>query len=206
MSHFVVGLSGGIGSGKTTVSDLFAELGVDVIDADLIARQVVEPGTPALLAIVEKLGSQVLNQQGELNRAQLRQLVFSDPTLKEWLNQLLHPLIRQQMHSQTRAAKSSYCILSVPLLVENNLIHMVDRVLIVDVAEATQLARSVLRDNSNAEQISAIMNAQASRAQRLAVADDIIENEGQASDLAEKVKQLHLQYLQIAASRSREIG
>ena len=206
MSHFVVGLSGGIGSGKTTVSDLFAELGVDVIDADLIARQVVEPGTPALLAIVEKLGSQVLNQQGELNRAQLRQLVFSDPTLKEWLNQLLHPLIRQQMYSQTRAAKSSYCILSVPLLVENNLIHMVDRVLIVDVAESTQLKRTVLRDNSNAEQISAIMNAQASRAQRLAVADDIIENEGQASDLAEKVKQLHLQYLQIAASRSREIG
>lgn len=202
MSHVVVGLSGGIGSGKTTVSDLFAALGVDVIDADVIARQVVEPGTSALAAIVDKLGSQVLNPVGELNRSELRQLVFSDQSLKNWLNQLLHPLIRQQMQKQTLAAKSNYCILSVPLLVESTLNTLVDRVLIVDVSEATQLKRTVLRDNSNVEQISAIMRAQATRAERLAVADDVIENEGQASDLVEKVAQLHQQYLSLAVNRS----
>lgn len=202
MSHLVVGLSGGIGSGKTTVSDLFAALGVDVIDADVIARQVVEPGTSALAAIVDKLGPQVLNPVGELNRSELRQLVFSDQSLKNWLNQLLHPLIRQQMQKQTLAAKSNYCILSVPLLVESTLNTLVDRVLIVDVSEATQLKRTVLRDNSNIEQISAIMRAQATRAERLAVADDVIENEGQASDLVEKVAQLHQQYLSLAVNRS----
>jgi len=201
MSRLVVGLSGGIGSGKTTVSDLFAAHGIDIIDADVIARQVVEPGTPALAAIVTKLGSQVLTQQGELDRSQVRQLVFSQPALKDWLNQLLHPLIRQQMQSQTLAAKSSYCILSVPLLVENKLTTMVDRVLIVDVSENTQLQRTVLRDNSNAAQISAIMRAQASRAERLSVADDIIKNDGPASDLPVKVAQLHSQYLTLATQR-----
>jgi len=199
MSRFVVGLSGGIGSGKTSVSDLFAAHGIDIIDADVIARQVVEPGTPALAAIVTKLGSQVLTQQGDLDRSQLRHLVFSDPALKDWLSQLLHPLIRQQMHSQTLAAKSIYCILSVPLLVENKLTTMVDRVLIVDVSENTQLQRTVLRDNSNAAQISAIMRTQASRAERLSVADDIIENDGPAGDLPAKVAQLHHQYLTLAA-------
>jgi dephospho-CoA kinase len=175
---------------------------VDIIDADVIARQVVEPGTTALAAIVDKFGSQVLNELGELNRAQLRQLVFSDPSIKDWLNQLLHPLIRQQMHRQTQAAQSSYCILSVPLLVESKLTTLVDRVLIVDVSEQTQLKRTVLRDNSNSKQISAIMNAQATRTDRLAVADDVIENEGQASDLVEKVTQLHQQYLSLAVNRS----
>ncbi|WP_340678308.1 dephospho-CoA kinase [Paraglaciecola sp.] len=202
MSHLVVGLSGGIGSGKTTVSDLFATHGVDIIDADVIARQVVEPGTPALEAIVAKFGQQVLNQEGELNRSQLRQLVFSEPSVKDWLNQLLHPLIRQQMHSQTQAAQSSYCILSVPLLVESKLNTLVDRVLIVDVSEATQLKRTVLRDKSNVEQISAIMSAQATRAERLALADDVIQNEGDASDLIKKVAQLHQQYLRLAANRN----
>ena len=202
MSHLVVGLSGGIGSGKTTVSDLFATYGVDIIDADVIVRQVVEPGTLALEAIVAKFGQQVLNQEGELNRSQLRQLVFSDPSNKDWLNQLLHPLIRQQMHRQTQAAQSSYCILSVPLLVESKLNTLVDRVLIVDVSEATQLKRTVLRDNSNIELISAIMAAQATRAERLAAADDVIQNEGHASDLVKQVAQLHQQYLRLAAKRS----
>ncbi|MDP5029294.1 MAG: dephospho-CoA kinase [Paraglaciecola sp.] len=200
MSTYVVGVSGGIGSGKTTVTNLFAELGIDIIDADVIAREVVAPQTPGLNAIVAKLGQDILDNHGHLNRALLRQLVFTQPDLKEWLNQLLHPLIREQMQQQTQGASSPYCILSVPLLVENQGYKTVDRVLIVDVSEATQLQRTVLRDNSNVEQISAIMRAQASREQRLAVADDVIENEGSEQELIEKVAQLHQLYLSLAES------
>ncbi|MGO4893958.1 dephospho-CoA kinase [Flavobacterium sp. W21_SRS_FM6] len=200
MSTYVVGVSGGIGSGKTTVTNLFAELGIDIIDADVIAREVVAPQTLGLNAIVAKLGQDILDNHGHLNRALLRQLVFTQPDLKEWLNQLLHPLIREQMQKQTQGASSPYCILSVPLLVENQGYKTVDRVLIVDVSEATQLQRTVLRDNSNVEQISAIMRAQASREQRLAVADDVIENEGSEQELIEKVAQLHQLYLSLAES------
>jgi dephospho-CoA kinase len=195
VSHFVVGVSGGIGSGKTTVTNIFSSLGVEVVDADVIAREVVSVGTPGLNAIVKKFGQQIVSESGELNRSSLRQLVFSQPELKEWLNRLLHPLIREQMQQQTQSAKSVYCILSVPLLVENNLIKSVDRVLIVDVSEATQLQRTIRRDNSNEQQISAIMRAQASREQRLAVADDVVLNEGSPIELLEKVTELHQCYL-----------
>jgi dephospho-CoA kinase len=201
VSHFVVGVSGGIGSGKTTVTNIFSRLGVEVVDADVIAREVVSVGTPGLNAIVKKFGQQIVSESGELNRSSLRQLVFSQPELKEWLNRLLHPLIREQMQQQTQSAKSVYCILSVPLLVENNLIKSVDRVLIVDVSEATQLQRTIRRDNSNEQQISAIMRAQASREQRLAVADDVVLNEGSPIELLEKVTELHQCYLKLAASK-----
>jgi dephospho-CoA kinase len=201
VSHFVVGVSGGIGSGKTTVTNIFSSLGVEVVDADVIAREVVSVGTPGLNAIVKKFGQQIVSESGELNRSSLRQLVFSQPELKEWLNRLLHPLIREQMQQQTQSAKSVYCILSVPLLVENNLIKSVDRVLIVDVSEATQLQRTIRRDNSNEQQISAIMRAQASREQRLAVADDVVLNEGSPIELLEKVTELHQFYLKLAASK-----
>lgn len=200
MSTVIIGLSGGIGSGKTTVSDKFAALGIDVIDADVIARQVVEPGSPALAAMVSKLGKTILSCDGSLNRSLLRQQVFAEPELKNWLNTLLHPLIREQMILQTQAAASAYCILSVPLLIENKLTKLVDRVLIVDVSEATQLARTVLRDNSNIEQINAIMQAQASRTERLSAADDVINNEGEADALDQQVTQLHHQYLQLAGA------
>lgn len=203
MSAYVVGVSGGIGSGKTTVTDLFAKLDVDIIDADIIARDVVAPGTVGLSAIVDKFGGKVLNDDGQLNRALLRQRIFSHPELKEWLNHLLHPLIRQQMQLKTQQATSPYCMLSVPLLVENNLINSVDRVLIVDVSEATQLQRTVSRDNSNVEQISAIMRAQASREQRLAVADDVISNAGTPQELVAKVGDLHQRYLAFAASTQK---
>jgi dephospho-CoA kinase len=201
VSHFVVGVSGGIGSGKTTVTNIFSRLGVEVVDADVIAREVVSVGTPGLNAIVKKFGQQIVSESGELNRSSLRQLVFSQPELKEWLNRLLHPLIREQMQQQTQSAKSVYCILSVPLLVENNLIKSVDRVLIVDVSEATQLQRTIRRDNSNEQQISAIMRAQASREQRLAVADDVVLNEGSPIELLEKVTELHQFYLKLASSK-----
>lgn len=198
MSDFVVGISGGIGSGKTTVTDLFAKFTIQVIDADVIAREVVEPGTPALKAIVEKFGQAVLGGSGRLDRAKLRTLVFNNTEVKSWLNQLLHPAIRQQMLLQTQQAKSAYCLLSVPLLVESKLHQQVDRVVIVDVHEQTQLQRTLLRDKTNEQQIRAIMDSQASRAQRLAVADDIIDNNGGADDLAKKVTQLHKHYLQLA--------
>ncbi|MGK0267490.1 MAG: dephospho-CoA kinase [Paraglaciecola sp.] len=203
MSHYVVGISGGIGSGKTTVTDLFAKYGVEVIDADVIAREVVEPGTPALKAIVEKFGHSVLDESdstssGRLDRAKLRTLVFNNSEIKNWLNQLLHPAIRQQMLLQTQQAKSDYCLLSVPLLVENKLFEQVDRVIIVDVHEQTQLQRTLLRDKTNEQQIRAIMSAQATRQQRLVVADDIIDNNGKANDLVNQVAQLHKHYLQFS--------
>lgn len=206
MSDYVVGISGGIGSGKTTVTDLFAKLGVDIIDADVIAREVVEPGTPALKAIVAKFGVSVLDESGKLNRAKLRTLVFADIEIKNWLNQLLHPAIRELMMMQIQQAKSKYCLLSVPLLVENKSYEWVDRVAIVDVDEQTQLQRTVLRDKTNEQQIRAIMSAQATRQQRLAVAEDVIDNTGNREDLIEKVSQLHQQYLKLANQKNGELN
>jgi dephospho-CoA kinase len=203
MSNYVVGISGGVGSGKTTVTDLFAKYAIKVIDADVIAREIVEPGTPALKAIIDKFGQSVLDSSGgsssgTLDRAKLRTLVFNNSEVKNWLNQLLHPAIREQMLLQTKQAESVYCLLSVPLLVENKLYQHVDRVVIVDVHEQTQLQRTLLRDKTNEQQIRAIMSAQATRQQRLAVADDVIDNNGKADDLTEKITQLHKHYLQLA--------
>lgn len=198
MSQFVVGLSGGIGSGKTTVSNMFAKLGVEIIDADVIARQVVEPNGPALGAIVDKFGPQVLDQNGNLDRRKLRDIVFSQGEAKDWLNTLLHPLIRQQMEQQTRQAKSVYCMLSVPLLVENQSYQNVDRVLIVDVPENLQLSRSINRDAASEKQINAIMASQATRQQRLEVADDVIDNSADEETLLTQVYQLHQRYVQMA--------
>ncbi len=198
MSNFVVGITGGIGSGKTTVTDLFAKYAIEVIDADVIAREVVEPGTPALKAIINKFGQSVLDESDSLDRAKLRSLVFNDIEVKNWLNQLLHPAIRRQMLLQTQQAKSDYCLLSVPLLVENKLNEQVDRVVIVDVDEPTQLQRTLLRDKTNEKQIRAIMSAQATRQQRLEVADDVIDNNGGTDALFKQVFQLHQYYLQLA--------
>jgi dephospho-CoA kinase len=198
VSKLVIGLSGGIGSGKTTVSDLFAELGVDIIDADVIARQVVEPGTNTLGEIVKKFGEGIIDKQGHLDRGKLRRLIFQQPALKNWLNGLLHPLIRQQMQYLTQKACSPYCILSVPLLFENKLNKSVDRVLIVDVDEQAQLARTIGRDEADEQQIQAIMDSQASRAQRLTIADDVIDNNGNRAALLSQVRRLHGNYLQQA--------
>jgi dephospho-CoA kinase len=199
MSQFVIGLTGGIGSGKSTVADLFADLGIKVIDTDIIAREVVAPGQEALNAIISRFGKNILDQQGQLDRRQLRDRVFSEPEHKTWLNNLLHPLIRQQMLEQTRQATSSYCILAIPLLVENKLQTLVDRVLVVDVSESTQLSRTVRRDNNSEQQVRNIMQAQASRQQRLALADDVIYNDGDPTELAPQVKKLHNHYLALVS-------
>jgi len=206
MSDYVVGISGGIGSGKTTVTDFFAKHGIDVIDADVIAREVVAPETQALESIVAKFGQSVLDESGYLDRAKLRTIVFNDVEVKNWLNQLLHPVIRQQMLLQTQQAKSSYCLLSVPLLVENKIHELVDRVVIVDVDEQTQLQRTLLRDKSNEQQIRAIMSAQATRQQRLAVAEDVIDNNGNREDLIGRVSQLHQDYLKLAKQNRYQLN
>ena len=197
MSDFVVGLTGGIASGKTTVSDEFARLGIDIIDADVIAREVVAKGTAGLQAIVEQFGKDILTANSELDRQKLRNIVFTDNAKKDWLNALLHPLIREQMLLQTRQAKSPYCILSVPLLIENKLDSMVDRTLVVDIDESSQLERAMSRDNSDKNIIQGIMASQASRSERLAAADDVIMNNKDLAWLSAQVHDLHKMYLNI---------
>lgn len=195
MSQLVIGLTGGIGSGKTAVSDAFSEFGIVVIDADVVAREVVEPGEPALNAIAEKFGENILTASGTLDRAKLREIVFNNEADKQWLNNLLHPLIRERMQSQLQNADSIYCILSAPLLVENNMQNMVDRVLVVDVPESLQITRTTQRDNQQPQQVQNIINAQANRQQRLDAADDVIDNSGDLKSLKKQVEILHGQYL-----------
>lgn len=194
----VIGLTGGIGSGKTTVANLFGDYGIDLIDADIIARDVVAIGSVGLARIVEKFGSSILLADGNLDRSQLRAAIFSDPHLKNWLNQLLHPLIREQMLADIDRATSPYCLLIVPLMVENNLQTLTDRLLVVDVDQQTQIMRTQQRDNVSLEQIKNILAAQASRQQRLDVADDIICNNGDNQALLTQVAQLHQHYLALA--------
>ncbi|MBF7072060.1 dephospho-CoA kinase [Glaciecola sp. MH2013] len=195
MSTYIVGLTGGIASGKTTVSDHFIHLGIDVIDADIIAREVVEPSTEGFEAIVGRFGSTMLCSDGFLDRAKLRAKVFSDEGDKQWLNALLHPLIRNEMLQQTQQAQSPYCILSVPLLIENGLNTMVNRTLVVDIDEDTQLKRALNRDGSSISTIKSIMAAQASRQTRIEKADDLIRNTKDISYLHAQTEKLHHFYL-----------
>ncbi len=196
---FVVALTGGIASGKTTVADLFHHhFAIDIVDADIIARQVVDIGTPGLKQITQHFGSTILNQDGSLNRAELRQRIFSQPKEKNWLEALLHPLIRLQMQTALQQTTSAYALLVVPLLVENHLESMADRVLVVDVDENTQIQRTMQRDNVVEEQARNILAAQATRQQRLAIADDVIENNVNSEQLLLLVTKLHQKYLAIS--------
>lgn len=195
----VVGLTGGIASGKTTVANLFQQhFAIDIIDADIIARHVVEPGTPGLAAIIEHFGSGMLDDTGQLNRSALRERVFSTPSDKEWLNHTLHPLINDRMLAQIQQISSPYGLLVVPLLVENQLQSMVDRVLVVDVDEESQLMRTMARDQVTQQQAQAILAAQATRAQRLAIADDVINNDKDNRQLLSLITKLHQKYLAIS--------
>lgn len=202
-NRYVVGLTGGIGSGKSAVSKRFAELGIDIIDADEIARDVVAPGSIGLLEIEKHFGPSMLLEDGSLNRPALRERVFYNEEEKAWLNALLHPLIRERMHQLIEQSQSDYCILAVPLLVENKLTVMCDRVLVVDCPEALQIARATLRDGSTTQTIKNIMAAQASRDDRLSAADDVIDNSGTLESLLPQVHALHAQYLSKSALRTR---
>ncbi|PKM27989.1 MAG: dephospho-CoA kinase [Gammaproteobacteria bacterium HGW-Gammaproteobacteria-11] len=195
MKPWILGLTGGIGSGKTAVADRFASLGVHVVDADQAARWVVEPGRPALQQIVERFGEEVLLQSGELDRAGLRQKVFADPAERQWLEKLLHPLIRAEVARHLALAESPYAIMVSPLLVESGQYRQVGRVLVVDVPESLQIARTTARDQASEEQVRAILNAQAQREERLKHADDVLVNDRDLSWLAAEVERLHRFYL-----------
>lgn len=188
---FILGLTGGIGSGKSTVANLFAALGIDIVDADIVAREVVAIGSLALNAIVEYFGQSILLDNGELDRAALRQQIFDNPEQRRWLNNLLHPLIRQKMFTDLEKTTSAYAILVAPLLFENELDRQVSKNLVVDIAPELQLLRTSARDNTDAAQIAKIVASQMSREQRLSKADYIIENNSDLAHLRQAVDKLH---------------
>ena len=202
MSTFRVALTGGIASGKSTVANLFAALGVPVIDTDVIAREVVEPGLTALAEVVETFGPDVLGSDGRLDRRRLRERIFADPQARRRLEAILHPAIRAEMERQSRAADGAYQVLVIPLLTEGRRRNHVDRVLLVDVPEELQIQRLMERDGVSHEQAQASLNAQATRAERLAMADDVVRNTGRPEDLRKDVAGLHARYLQLAVGPS----
>lgn len=201
---FIIGLTGGIGSGKSMVAQHFIELGVACIDADQTAREVVQPGTTALKAISEHFGESILLTDGSLDRRQLRDKVFADEQARQWLNNLLHPLIRQRMLQQCQEAIGPYCILMVPLLFENNLQSLVQRTLVIDVDEATQIRRTMQRDNTTEAQVQAIISSQCPRQKRLTLADDILFNGDNVTSEQRQVaiNKLHQSYLSLAAQNT----
>lgn len=199
---YIVGLTGGIGCGKSTIASLFADLGVPIVDADIVARQVVEKGSPLLAKIAQHFGQEILLATGELDRAALRQRVFADPQEKAWLNQLLHPAIREEMLRQLKQTAAPYVLWVVPLLLENHLETYCDRILVIDVSEETQIQRATQRDQNSAALIRKIMQSQVSRQQRLAKADDVISNElpleQNLTYLQTEVQKLHQHYLSLS--------
>jgi dephospho-CoA kinase len=172
----IIGLTGGIGCGKSTVSTFFKALGIEVIDADIVARLVVQKGQPAVAEISEYFGVDII-KNGELNRAKLRQIIFNDDSKKAWLNELLHPIIRKQMLAQLKEAKGKYILLEAPLLFENKLEGYCDYVIVVDISEPLQIKRATARDNNSCETIKAIIASQIDRFQRLEKADFVIDND-----------------------------
>jgi dephospho-CoA kinase len=201
---FRVALTGGIASGKTTVAGLFAGHGVPLIDTDVIAREVVEPGQPALDAVVAAFGPGVLGPGGRLDRRRLRDVVFSDATARSRLESILHPAIRVEMERQSHAAAATgpYQLLVIPLLAEGGRRDHVDRVLVVDAPESVQIERLMARDAATREQAIAALQAQASRAARLAIADDVVTNTGGVGELERQVAELHGLYLRLALAKA----
>ncbi len=192
----IIGLTGGIGSGKSAAADRFAEAhGIHVVDADMKSRVVVEPGRPALARIVDRFGNAVLLDNGSLNRPALREVIFRDPTQRLWLEELLHPLIREEIVNDLGSAESPYALLVSPLLIESGQHRMTERVIVVDVPESIQLARTAARDQVPLDQVRAIMEAQASRDDRLRQAHDVLVNDGDLAALHAQVDALHNQYL-----------
>lgn len=200
---FVVGVTGGIGSGKTAATDAFSTLGIVIVDADIASRKVVEPGSDALRKIAEHFGAQILRNDGSLDRAALRHIIFANTAEKTWLEQLLHPLIATEVQHQLQAATSPYVVFVSPLLIESRQSDFCDRVLVIDAPEEVQLQRTMQRDNNNAEQVQRIIASQATRAYRLQHADDVIANTGSFEHLTQQVAQLHARYSQLAHEKLR---
>ncbi|MDN3701054.1 dephospho-CoA kinase [Vibrio artabrorum] len=195
----IIGLSGGIASGKTTVANLFNQhFNIDIVDADIVAREVVALGSEGLKQIVAHFGEEILLEDRTLNRSKLREVIFSEPNEKQWLNDLLHPMIRDKINSDLSKVTSPYALLVAPLLVENQMQGMADRVLIVDVPTEVQIERTMSRDNVSREQVIAILKSQASREQRLAVANDVIENHTKNHELLPQITDLHQKYVALS--------
>ena len=194
----VIGLTGGIGSGKTEVSNRFAQHGVPVIDTDQLARELVEPGQPALLEIVKAFGPDCLDQQGRLRRDYLRERVFADPANRRQLEAILHPRIRTLLKARIADVTTSYCVVVIPLLIETGMVDVVERILVVDVPEAEQIRRVLARDGITEAQAQRILAAQIHRQERLAYADDILENAADLDWLRQQVAALHERYLALA--------
>jgi dephospho-CoA kinase len=193
-SPLTIGLTGGIGSGKSAVSQIFTDLGVTVIDTDLLSRELVKQGSPLLNKIKQYFGNEIISKSGELDRKQLRQLVFKDKAKKQWLEKLLHPEIKYLLLEQLKKISEIYVVVVVPLLLENNNYNFINRILVVDCSEALQLSRAITRDQSSSDEIKKIIASQMPRSKRLMLADDIIVNEGTLESLEEKVLELHEKY------------
>lgn len=197
--HMIVGVTGGIGSGKTAATDCFASLGIDVTDADMMSREVVQKGKPALARIAARYGQQnILLADGSLNRRALRDIIFRDPEEKIWLESLLHPLIHDEIIARLKRSTSAYGILSSPLLLETDQQSLCDRILVIDAPESLQIARTTSRDSTDEQSVKAIMSSQLARAERLARADDIITNDADLESLQQAVRQLHQTYLSMS--------
>lgn len=197
-----IGLTGGIGCGKTTVSRLFEKRNIPVIDADIISHAIVQPGQPTLLLLKETFGEQVLQPNGELNRQYLRELIFNDSNKKETLEAIMHPIIFGIMHDKLATLDTPYGILSIPLLIETNQQAQVDRVLVIDCPETEQVQRVKARDQLTDAMISSIMRSQCSRSLRLEHADDILINDGSVASIDAKVQKLHEFYLKMSAGKN----
>lgn len=203
---YLVGLTGGIASGKTLVSDIFAGFGVPVIDADVLARLAVAPNSDGLTQLIDHFGTSILTGDGELNRAALRELIFSEPDHRKTVDSILHPIIRTLSDEQINLAEQqghTYAIYAVPLLVETAQQHRFDRILVVDVPVETQLQRLLDRDGGTLAKAQAIIDAQASRTDRLALADDVIDNNGTVESVRTHVAQLHSKYLELAQQKKQ---
>ena len=200
----VIGLTGGIGSGKSAAANLFRQRGITVVDADIASRQAVEKGSPALQSIARHFGPDSLLADGTLNRQRLREIIFDNPEQKQWLENLLHPLIRQFIADQLGQSVSPYSILESPLLLETDQHRLTARVLVVDVPEALQIERASERDQNTRKQIEAIIASQMPRERRCELADDIVDNSGDLKMLEEQIDKLHRQYLTLA-KKDRDI-
>ena len=192
----VVGVTGGIGSGKTAVTDALQDLGITVVDADQASRVIMEPGRPALEAVHSHFGDGVMLPDGTLDRAALRKIVFADTSQRQWLEQLTHPLIAAEIRAALAAATSAYVVLASPLLLETSQKDYCDLVVVVDVPETVQLERTIRRDGNDEAQVRRIMAAQCDRERRLAAADEIVDNSGTLAELKDKVLALHQRLLQ----------
>lgn len=199
---WILGLTGGIGSGKSAVAQHFIDLGVHLVDADHAARWVVEPGKPALTKIIEHFGTDVLQPDGQLDRTALRNRIFADANQRRWLEALLHPLIGQEISQYLARAESPYAILVSPLLIESNQHKLTQRILVVDAPEQLQVQRTMARDQSSSEQVQAILKAQASREERLRHAHDVLLNDQDLPWLQAEVERLHAFYLSLRGGQA----